>query len=361
MKENMLNVQFDKYVEDVRSQVQEHFGNYEIIARKLDCNNGIKRTVITCKFSIKNLIDKVDDALVEGKITVEKADELKRELSKSDKVYITLNSFIDRIYGLNLSSFYAVVSVINDIDNYDVEEEIRYRNAIEKIDDFKYMKKYVYLNLINTKRNKELLKNVPYIQFYDMSITFRLLFSNTDPESKVIVTNEMLEKWNISLHELFGAAYNNTLLISKPVIFSMDSLVKEMEAEESLFEAWSEEEKEVIKKANNQMLIGTFEELKDGAVLILYKDVLKKMAKQLECKSLFVFPSSTSEIIVVNDLLYQENCGETKEQVEEAAMKKVYEVNRSKVYPEEFLSDSVFRFDAVKGTISKINGGDETE
>ncbi len=75
----------------------------------------------------------------------------------------------------------------------------------------------------------------------------------------------------------------------------------------------------------------------NGAYCLLEKKIFKEMSEEMGC-DLFILPSSIHEVIVVPDLPRFDK---------EVLRNMVMDVNRSSVSDEDFLSDSIYRFDRV--------------
>ncbi len=76
-----------------------------------------------------------------------------------------------------------------------------------------------------------------------------------------------------------------------------------------------------------------------GAVCILYPGVLEEVAAERMGGDFYIIPSSVHEVILLPDdgRLLEENLKEM-----------IFEVNRTKVDPEEVLSDNLYYYDAER-------------
>lgn len=110
-------------------------------------------------------------------------------------------------------------ATLQDLANMVVEtmekmEEKRFLiNEVEHIRDS--LQERIYFRLVNTGKNKELLKTVPHREFLDLSIVYNLLFDNGNADgetadSVAIVTNDMLHYLQVDEEQLFTMAQKNT-------------------------------------------------------------------------------------------------------------------------------------------------------
>lgn len=193
------------------------------------------------------------------------------------------------------------------------------------IADENLIKDNVVMVVINADSNKELLSNIPYVEFIDLAVVFRWIVSKEDNcYSGAIITNDMAENFSLSKEELFELAKVNTKRIF-PVMFQpLSKVISRLNPPE-----------EIIKSMNNCPLyilsnsIGT-----EGACGILYDDVLKDIKAVLK-DDFYIMPSSVNEVLVLSRTGYDVDF--VKEMVKF--------VNETVVNKEEWLSDSVYLYD----------------
>ena len=77
---------------------------------------------------------------------------------------------------------------------------------------------------------------------------------------------------------------------------------------------------------------------------MLYPGVLKEMADRIG-GDFFIIPSSVHEVILLPD---------TDKGLNEALKQLIWEVNRTKVAPEEVLSDALYRYDRANGRVMTV-------
>ena len=201
------------------------------------------------------------------------------------------------------------------------------RNKINRSIDMKFFLNYetvrsrIIFKLINTEKNRELLRDVPYIPFHDLSIVFQCLVSEERfGNASILIHNVHLQLWKVNARELYECALENTPLLQG---------YEEMKALGGI----DDEEIEDMQQEVPMYVLSNKSRI-NGASCILYKDILKDFAMVVD-KDLYVLPSSIHEVILLPSDGTQES-----EQLKEM----VREINQSQVEKEEVLSDSVYYY-----------------
>lgn len=215
----------------------------------------------------------------------------------------------------------------------DVAGEVirRYEKSLEAVGEICHLdlslgscRERIIYRLISREKNKNMLRNMPYIPFLDMAITFHLVAGiNKRYVQTIKIDGELQKRWGISVEQLLKLAEENTERILPLEIYDMDEMMashKELRDRE-----WSEMEKTDMIVVTNQ--IGIY-----GAAAILYRDMMQQMAEELEC-DIYVVPSSVHEMILIpaND-----------EAVYDALSSMIKEINQQFVASNEVLSDRVY-------------------
>lgn len=210
------------------------------------------------------------------------------------------------------------------------------RNKINRSIDMKFFLNYetvrsrIIFKLINTEKNRELLRDVPYIPFHDLSIVFQCLVSEERfGNASILIHNVHLQLWKVNARELYECALENTLLLQGYELADMNTVLEEMKAIGGI----DDEEIEDMQQEVPMYVLSNKSRI-NGASCILYKDILKDFAMVVD-KDLYVLPSSIHEVILLPSDGTQES-----EQLKEM----VREINQSQVEKEEVLSDSVYYY-----------------
>lgn len=210
------------------------------------------------------------------------------------------------------------------------------RNKINRSIDMKFFLNYetvrsrIIFKLINTEKNRELLRDVPYIPFHDLSIVFQCLVSEERfGNASILIHNVHLQLWKVNARELYECALKNTPLLQGYELADMNTVLEEMKALGGI----DDEEIEDMQQEVPMYVLSNKSRI-NGASCILYKDILKDFAMVVD-KDLYVLPSSIHEVILLPSDGTQES-----EQLKEM----VREINQSQVEKEEVLSDSVYYY-----------------
>lgn len=211
----------------------------------------------------------------------------------------------------------------------DYIEEMYNRNKLEEpLDtdfylDYDVVKKNLACKLIHREKNKELLKNVPYLPFLDLAI---VCYYRMEHESVGCGTIQVLEKhrkgWGVSQEELFRTARMNTPKILPPIYMNLHEILN------------MEDELACELSRGVPMYILTNSENCFGAVEMIYDSVLQEAGRYLQ-GDFWILPSSVHECILVPGSIQN-----GKRELE--AM--VRQVNEQEVSPEDYLSDSVYYY-----------------
>ncbi len=95
----------------------------------------------------------------------------------------------------------------------------------EEIRTYDSVKKKIAFKLINTEKNKELLKLAPHISMLDLSIVFYVLLEITEYGSAtMLLYNDHLNRWNVSVGRIWEDARKNVLTLLPAQFFTMRSI-----------------------------------------------------------------------------------------------------------------------------------------
>lgn len=207
--------------------------------------------------------------------------------------------------------------------------KVRYRtprlNPEEIVDLSKIMDK-VCVRLINRKENKELLKEIPYKEFYDLAV---ILVIELSDEASIKVTSNLLSTWGISFNELYGIAKVNTERLHPYSIKDMSEIMAEIVGVP------------VEEVPSVGLHVVTNNRKTFGATCLLYDGLLEKIADMLE-GNFVILPSSLHEVIVHSVM-----SGVSVEHLNEI----VREVNNNEVPKEDVLSDHVYLYNRETGEL----------
>lgn len=221
--------------------------------------------------------------------------------------------------------------------------------------DYEKVKKRLAVKLVNRKKNTAMLSEMPSRDFLDMAVTFYCLVDCPQTgTAAILIKNVHMEKWGITVDELYEDALKNAESMLPGSIRTMEEMLSRLVLEEDI-PVWEWKGKE---QEDFPMLDGFVEKKKDfgsiplliltnsrrylGAACILYRGLLEQFSEKIG-KNLYILPSSIHEVI-----LLPEDCVKKADSL----IRMVREVNRTQLEPEEVLSDTVYYYDRKKKEIS---------
>lgn len=251
-----------------------------------------------------------------------------------------------------------IEEIIEEYTNSALDKKDEYEYEL----DFKKMKERIYYRIVNFSKNEKLLKDMPNIKFLDLAITFHCLIKDDETGiGSIRITSECMKKWNITAKELMKVARVNTPVLFPPSIRTMEEVISEIIDKEAFDVSLDENKKidstpynvdsnesifgtpenqlikQMVYKKRNAMYIVSNTRGINGASVILYKDIIRKFAIQMDT-DFYILPSSIHEVILV-----PYHVGIAKESLEEM----VFDINHTQVSQEEVLSNQVYLYHRV--------------
>lgn len=324
---NNKSINFKSFTQIILSYLKDRLGeNYTVFAHNVKKNNGIELTGIVisrtgCNTSPTFYID----GSYHRDITEE---EVKREA--------------ERIY--------------DQFRKAEIKEDLDFSDFL----DYRKVKEKVVVKLINARKNKELLEEVPHKLFYDLALVVYYPVQEIPFEGKaaVLVYHTHRKQWGIDAEELLEAAIGNTPRLFPGKIESMDHVMKQIFAAEfgKSFsnedlgklgiseEEWTDFLMMPGRKSGKRtipMYVLSNKQKLYGAVCMLYPDLLKNFAAKIG-QDCYILPSSVHEVILV-----PANASSGGEELREI----VTDINRTQVAEEEVLADSVYYYNRITDEI----------
>lgn len=233
------------------------------------------------------------------------------------------NYFSEFVKGRNLSD------IVKDIIRIYKENSLKESIDISFLKNFENIKHKVVFNLVNYKKNDELLKDIPYFPFLDLAIIFKIeLKRNEEGAATILITNRLLYLWNISKEELYALALKNTPKLLPYLFKGMREIINDI-LETDLDLGGESFEMPLTHVITNKYKV-------NGAGCILYKDLLKDISEHLE-SDFYILPSSIHEVIITPA------CGRDRE-MEELLNQLVEEANSTAVQEDDYLSNHIYYF-----------------
>lgn len=200
--------------------------------------------------------------------------------------------------------------------------------------DMNTAKDNIIFQLVNTKQNEDMLRDMPHREFQDLSIIYRWVVNTEDKALySMVIRNSLAKELGMGEEQLFNAAAENIRRILPPMVKSMNEVIRDMFVADGMPKELAD--LMIGEMPSDQIMwIITNERGIDGAVSMLYEDKVHKLAESLE-SDLYILPSSVHEVIAVSV-----NMGEPEE-----LARMVAEINMDQVKLEDRLSNQVYHYD----------------
>ena len=238
----------------------------------------------------------------------------------------------------------TLVNVVNDVmDTYR-------RNKVNQSVDMRYFLNYesvkerVIYKLVNTEKNKELLEDVPHIEFLDLSIIFQCLVAQEDlGRASILIHNVHLKLWEVSVDTLYQAAKENTQRLQEYEIKGITEVLRDIMCAEEV-ENIADEDCISAFSGSVPMYVLSNKNRVEGAACMLYPNLIRDFAEAIQ-SSFYIIPSSIHELL----LLPTEHLEESQE-----IKHMIREINDTQVSVEEVLSYSLYLYDKEEQRIRKL-------
>lgn len=229
------------------------------------------------------------------------------------------------------------------------QEEIP-QTVVAGLKDFGMVKERVRIKLVNHAANLRELVNSPHRKFLDLAIAYYLDLdiAISGQHASVAITNELMEIWGVSEDELYRLGMAKLLEKGACCITGMLDVLKEIAQEEQSM--ISEEAVAEFEKDQNgpDLYVAANQKRHLGANCLLNVSLLQELADRKGC-NLIIFPSSIHELVILPQKDGNENCMGTED---------VQAINTAQVAREDWLSNSIYRYDREKKEVSLYKEGE---
>lgn len=210
--------------------------------------------------------------------------------------------------------------------------------------NYEAVKQRIVFKLINTERNKDLLKNVPHVEFLDLSIVFECLIMQKELGlSTVLIHNVHLNLWSVSAEDLYQVAVKNTPRLLKYELKPMMEVLSEILESENP-EGFNQNEYMMDFPDSVPMFVLSNRSRVEGASCMLYPNLMRTFANAIG-SHFYIIPSSIHELLL---LPAKSDCNS------EEIKSMIKEINDTQVSTEEILSYSLYFYDRETGKISML-------
>ncbi len=191
--------------------------------------------------------------------------------------------------------------------------------------DFSKVSEKLYYRMVNYKKNKEKLRNVPIKRVLDLALVPVCYFEDkTMGCGSITINNRHLELWEITSEELWENVAESAPLVAPVKMRNLSEFIGRLIGEEDI----------AYEMCGSYVLTNKHENY--GAGVILYPGVLKDIADDHEC-DLYIIPSSIHECIVIAQMGFMMDTDSLRSMIRE--------VNVEAVAEEEVLSDNLYMYD----------------
>jgi hypothetical protein len=157
----------------------------------------------------------------------------------------------------------------------------------------------IYMQLINTEYNTELLNDAPHREVNDTSVIYRIMVSADERSiASAIITNHIAEQLGMSEEELFKVASENTLKLFPPVVKPITQVIFDILTNDGMSKELAEETINKLCGWDMPMWIISNRQGSLGAVNMLFEKNLSELSKKLD-DDLYILPSSIHEVMAV--------------------------------------------------------------
>lgn len=200
---------------------------------------------------------------------------------------------------------------------------VRKDEFISLINDKERIKKLVSYFVINREMNSELLENIPHRQFLDLAVVYKFsIYRDSESVGKVIITNEMTKKWEMTEEELYSYARYNTERLCATT----------------------------VKKISPDFMIITNETAINGAVAIIDRVIIRSVAEDMG-EDIYIVPSSVHDLIALRSSSFSAP----------DIFPVIKHVNDDVVNREDILSYNLYRYSLKDNSICIVNGNSISE
>ncbi len=260
--------------------------------------------------------------------------------------YCSPTFYLERMYDqyLNCDSFEKVMAN----QAIYLEDSLKYLPKDILDLDLASMKDRIVFQIVNTKANEEMIALCPHRNFLDLTIVYRVIVNIDETGvSGFLMTNDIANAEELSEKVLFQLAKKNT---KKLFPFKSERIEETMGR---MMRKWGADEKDIDDSfpdiesvpACERVYVVSNEYEFFGANALIYKDVIGKVAKNIgtDC---YILPSSIHDLVILSTETFKESS---------RLINLVKETNNEHVRVSDRLSDSIYRYSIVDGSLNKVD------
>ena len=252
--------------------------------------------------------------------------------------------YLNDYYKAYISGETTFVNIIDDvIGTY-------HKNKVDRNVDMRYFLDYekvrqrIVYKLVNAQKNKELLDDIPHIEYLDLAIVFQCLVAQGDTGIATILIHNVHQKlWGVSVEELYQAAQVNTQLHLGHEIKTVSEVICEIMKEENTEDFNYDHCMAGIPDIIPMYVISNKHRV-EGAACMLYPELLKNFSDEVN-SDFYIIPSSIHELLFL-PIGHDEDTGVLRGMIKE--------INDTQLRNEEILSYSLYFYDRQMGEVVRL-------
>ncbi len=169
--------------------------------------------------------------------------------------------------------------------------------------EYENVKDSIVYRLINTEMNRELLDDLPHMEFLDLSVVFCcLVMEEEDNPAFIWIHNIHMKLWDVTVEELYWAASENTQRLEKPELMNIEEILYDVLPEKGFSLNENDRSMEEEPAGNNDaestvpVYVLSSRKRLQGAACMLYPDLLRRIADRMD-SSYYIIPSSIHGVL----------------------------------------------------------------
>jgi len=169
--------------------------------------------------------------------------------------------------------------------------------------EYENVKDSIVYRLINTEMNRELLDDLPHMEFLDLSVVFCCLVMEEEENPAFIwIHNIHMKLWDVTVEELYRAASENTQRLEKPELMNIEEILYDVLPEKGFSLNENDRSMEEKTAGNNDaastvpVYVLSSRKRLQGAACMLYPDLLRRIADRMD-SSYYIIPSSIHGVL----------------------------------------------------------------
>lgn len=255
---------------------------------------------------------------------------IKVKINTVQKVGMTYTG-MELDYGKNIHPVLNLDQCYRDLEIMSYEEVFRRmaESAMQAIHDapeyahfdLQSASERLFVQLVSTERNKEVLDQIPHREVEDLSLICRIEMPAMDGhEANAVVREPMLQMMGLTEEELFETAMKNSVHKRPEKLENLGVVLGNMLGYDA------------VDEKTNELYVLTNKQTNMGAATIFYPEMMEKCAEELN-GNFYIIPSSLHEV-----LLCPENSFIKSEKIKSV----IKEINDTQLMPEDILSYQVY-------------------